>query len=212
MNYLYIHTIMMISFAYILGSIPSGFILGKVLKKIDIRNYGSGNVGATNVFRVLGWKLGLTAFVFDMLKGLVSVIVARSFFPGYTYLILASGITAIFGHIFSLFLKFKGGKGVATSAGVFIALTPLASVIAIFVFIVTVIITRYVSAGSILASAALFTSQLIITINNGSGKIEYLVIIFIVAFFIIYKHKSNITRLMNGTENRFTFSKKNRIV
>jgi len=202
----------MISFAYILGSIPSGFILGKVLKKIDIRNYGSGNVGATNVFRVLGWKLGLTAFVFDMLKGLVSVIVARSFFPGYTYLILASGITAIFGHIFSLFLKFKGGKGVATSAGVFIALTPLASVIAIFVFIVTVIITRYVSAGSILASAALFTSQLIITINNGSGKIEYLVIIFIVAFFIIYKHKSNITRLMNGTENRFTFSKKNRIV
>ncbi len=193
--------------AFIIGSIPNGYLLGMLFRKIDVREHGSGNVGATNVFRVLGWKLGLSALVLDILKGLIVVTATRSYFPENTYLILGCGILAILGHIFSIFLKFKGGKGVATSAGVFIALTPWASAIALVGFILTLLLTKYVSAGSIIASIALVTAQLIIYLNRAVA-VEYLIISIVVAAFIIIKHVSNIKRIINGTENRLSFKRK----
>lgn len=204
---MYLITISFILAAFIIGSIPNGFILGMLIKRIDVRQHGSGNVGATNVFRVLGWKLGLAALILDMLKGLLVVTAARIIFPDSTYIILASGISAILGHIFSIFLRFKGGKGVATSAGVFIALAPLASAVALVCFILTLLLTKYVSAGSITASLALVIAQLIIYLNRAAA-VEYLIISIIAAAFIIIKHISNIKRIINGTENRFSFKRR----
>ena len=143
--------------AYLLGSIPTSFLMGKLVKGIDIRKHGSGNVGATNALRVLGTKIGVITLVIDIGKGFLAIIAGRMLIENATHLLLIGcGLCAILGHIFTVFLKFKGGKGVATSAGVFIALTPLPVAIAFGVFLVTVAFSRYVSLGSILAAIALF--------------------------------------------------------
>ncbi len=191
-----------------MGSIPTSYILGKKIKKIDIREYGSGNVGATNALRVLGTKYGVIALILDMAKGAIPVFVGKYLGFSDPWLI-AVALTAILGHIFTIFLNFKGGKGVATSAGVFIALTPLSVGIALVVFIITVWLTRYVSLGSILAALTLFVSELIINIQNGFQSKEILVLVFVIATFIIVKHKSNIQRLLAGNENKLSFKKKN---
>ncbi|HHE37053.1 MAG TPA: glycerol-3-phosphate 1-O-acyltransferase [Candidatus Cloacimonetes bacterium] len=195
--------------AYLLGSIPTSYLMGKMLKGIDIRKFGSGNVGATNALRVLGTKIGIITLVIDILKGFFAVLIGKILIPEFSDLILIIiGIAAIIGHIFTIFLKFKGGKGVATSAGVFIALTPIPLVIALFVFIITVWISKYVSLGSILASLTLFMVELIINLNNSFIEIEKLVMVFVIASFIIIKHKSNLQRLLSGTENKISFKKK----
>ncbi len=191
-----------------MGSIPTSYILGKKIKKLDIREYGSGNVGATNALRVLGTKYGVIALILDMAKGAIPVFVGKYLGFSDPWLI-AVALTAILGHIFTIFLNFKGGKGVATSAGVFIALTPLSVGIALVVFIITVWLTRYVSLGSILAALTLFVSELIINIQNGFQSKEILVLVFVIATFIIVKHKSNIQRLLAGNENKLSFKKKN---
>ena len=191
-----------------MGSIPTSYILGKKIKKLDIREYGSGNVGATNALRVLGTKYGVIALILDMAKGAIPVFVGKYLGFSDPWLI-ALALTAILGHIFTIFLNFKGGKGVATSAGVFIALTPLSVGIALVVFIITVWLTRYVSLGSILAALTLFVSELIINIQNGFQSKEILVLVFVIATFIIVKHKSNIQRLLAGNENKLSFKKKN---
>ena len=194
--------------AYLMGSIPTSYILGKKIKKIDIRDFGSGNVGATNALRVLGTKYGVLALIFDMAKGAIPVFAAKHL--GFNdFWLIAIALTAILGHIFTIFLKFKGGKGVATSAGVFIALTPAAVGIALLVFVGVVWITRYVSLGSILAAITLFVTQLIFNIQNGFQSKEILAMIFVIALFIIIKHKSNIQRLLAGNENKLSFKKKN---
>ncbi len=203
----FLFTLVLLLLFYLIGSIPTSFVLGKIIKKIDIRKYGSGNVGATNALRVLGWKIGVIALLFDMFKGFIVIFVAQIVFPEFRLMILASGIAVIFGHIFTVFLKFKGGKGVATSAGVFIALSPLASVIALIAFFVITIFTKYVSLGSITGASVLLISKVIITINNNFENIEYLLITFIVAAFIVYKHKDNIKRILNNTENKISFKK-----
>ncbi|MCK4957560.1 MAG: glycerol-3-phosphate 1-O-acyltransferase PlsY [Candidatus Cloacimonetes bacterium] len=192
--------------AYIMGSIPTSYILGKKFKGIDIRNFGSGNVGATNALRILGTKYGVISMILDMAKGAIPVFAAK--FLGYSdiWLILIA-LTAILGHIFTIFLKFKGGKGVATSAGVFIALAPSAIGIALLVFIIVVWISKYVSLGSILAASTLFAVELIINIRNGFQQKEILTLITIVALFIIIKHKANIKRLIAGNENKISFKK-----
>jgi len=194
--------------AYILGSIPTSYIMGKLIKGIDIRDFGSGNVGATNALRILGTKIGVFTLIIDIGKGFLAVNIARIIIPEPTDLIIiTTGLFAIIGHIFTIFLKFKGGKGVATSAGVFIALVPVPITIALLVFIITVWLSKFVSLGSILAALTLFISELVINIRNSFTQIEILVFTFIVALFIIIRHKANIQRLINGNENKISFKK-----
>lgn len=196
--------------AYLIGSLPTSFIMGKVTRGLDIRQHGSGNVGATNALRVLGTKIGLFTLLIDIGKGFLTIFLARKFLPEASNLFfIGIGLATILGHIFTIFLKFKGGKGVATSAGVFLALTPLAVAIALAVFVIVVAVTRYVSLGSILAASVLFLTELIINFTNSFSQLEFLIFVFIVALFIIIKHRSNIARLLAGNENKLSF-KKNR--
>jgi glycerol-3-phosphate acyltransferase PlsY len=196
--------------AYLIGSLPTSFIMGKVTRGLDIRQHGSGNVGATNALRVLGTKVGLFTLLVDIGKGFLTIFLARKFLPDSSNLFfIGIGLATILGHIFTIFLKFKGGKGVATSAGVFLALTPLAVAIALAVFVIVVAVTRYVSLGSILAASVLFLTELIINFTNSFSQLEFLIFVFIVALFIIIKHRSNIARLLAGNENKLSF-KKNR--
>lgn len=193
--------------SYILGSIPFSFILGKVLKKLDLRKHGSGNVGATNALRVLGWKIGITALILDMAKGFAAVTLTNLIVPESNLLLLLSGLLVILGHIFTIFLRFKGGKGVATSAGVFAALIPLSFVIALCSFLIITLVSRYVSLGSIVAAIILIVTQSFFTFRDGMQNPELLVMVIIVSVFIIVKHRANIKRLWEGTENRISFRK-----
>ena len=195
--------------AYILGSIPTSYIMGKLIKGIDIRDFGSGNVGATNALRILGTKVGVFTLIIDIGKGFLAVNIARFIIHEPTDLIIILiGLFAIIGHIFTIFLKFKGGKGVATSAGVFIALVPIPVALALVVFVVTVWLSKFVSLGSILAALTLFVAELVINILNSFSELEILIFTFIITIFIIILHKSNIQRLIDKSENKISFKKK----
>jgi glycerol-3-phosphate acyltransferase PlsY len=194
--------------AYLLGSIPTGFLVAKA-RGVDIRTVGSGNIGATNAFRVLGKGLGIFVLLMDALKGYVAVqvgaLVVSELLPGVPleYLRITAGIAAILGHNFTCWLHFKGGKGIATSAGVLIALVPLALAIILTIFIILFLVTRYVSVGSIAAAFALpfatwFTQH----------DIGLTVVMAAIGALAILKHRKNIQRLLNGTENRIQFRKK----
>ena len=198
--------------AYIIGSIPTAVIAGRLLKQIDIREHGSGNAGATNVFRVLGWKPGLTVLLIDMLKGFIVVFYLSALVPynnGLDYVLIqvAGGLAAILGHIFTLFASFRGGKGVGTAAGVFLGLEPLTVLICLLIFIVIVWITRYVSLGSLIAACMLpllLSVKLYLLKMPVSPYIFYISLILLAT--IIITHRSNIKRLINGQENKLTFS------
>ena len=195
--------------AYILGSIPTSYIIGKLIKGIDIRNFGSGNVGTTNALRILGTKVGVFTLIIDIGKGFLAVNFARFIIPEPTdIIIIITGLFAIIGHIFTIFLKFKGGKGVATSAGVFIAIIPIPVALALFVFVLTVWLSKFVSLGSILAALTLFISELVMNFWISFVELEFLIFTFIIALFIIIRHKANIQRLFNGNENIISFKKK----
>lgn len=188
--------------AYFMGSLPNGLYVSK-LKGIDIRNEGSKNTGATNVFRVLGAKYGILVLVLDALKGFIPLILSEIFGIKGNYLVLI-GVTAVIGHTFSPFLNFKGGKGVATSLGVFLYLTPIPMLITLVIFFVIVGITKYVSLGSIVASIVLPMLILIMSPNEKIGsKMVVFIISALLGSYIIYKHRTNIQRLKNGTENKF---------
>lgn len=192
--------------AYLLGSIPTGFLVGKA-RGVDIRTVGSGNIGATNVFRVVGKPAGIFVLVFDGLKGYTACAWLPELVLRYTgsssanfadVLRITGGICAILGHNYTCWLKFKGGKGIATSAGVLAALVPLAFVIILLVWIVVFAASRYVSLGSIAASVALpfaayFTRNSAVIVGVTAAM----------AALAVYKHRANIQRLLNGTENRF---------
>ena len=189
---------------YFLGAIPTGYIIVKSRKNIDIRTVGSGNIGATNVKRVLGMKWFVIVLILDALKGFVPVFVLGSVFGAkFPWVPVVAGIAAVLGHTFTIFLKFKGGKGVATALGVFLALSPAATITAFIVFTVTVLFFRYISAGSVLAALLLP----VFVLNYGEGGFWNLVQItsILVAAFVIYKHKDNIKRLIDGTESKFEF-------
>ena len=210
---------------------------GKMLKGIDIRNFGSGNAGGTNAFRVLGWKVGLTVTLIDIVKGVVAAVSVVAFFRHHPIdvfpdlndvaLRLLAGISAVIGHVFTLFAGFKGGKGVSTAAGMLIGIAPVSMLMVIAVFLLTVYISRHVSVASMLAAVAF---PLIIAIRKyifelGGGldyyiklfgsklffhdSLDYHLMIFglIVAIAIIYTHRANIRRLLSGTESRVTFGK-----
>lgn len=187
----------LVTAAYLIGSIPTGLLLGK-LYGVDVRKEGSGNIGATNLYRVVGRKIGVLTLIGDCLKGLIPVMAVTYFFPANPDYAVWIGLAAFCGHVFSLFLKFKGGKGVATALGVFLALAPLALAAALGTFILLMLIWRYVSLGSIGAAAVMPVAVGLL----GGGKI-LTVGTFIISLIVIFRHQENIRRLIAGSENRF---------
>lgn len=188
--------IIIIFLSYVIGSIPSGLILGKTLWHVDLRQHGSKNIGATNAWRTLGKLPGFIVFVADLLKGMLGVYLGMMLVGSSTAMIIG-GIMAIVGHSLSLFLKFKGGKGVATGLGVLIMLMPSVSAIVFLVWLIVVLISKYVSLGSIIAAVLVPVCAFIMGLS-----FDFVVFGIVAAVFVIYRHKSNIIRLMNGTENK----------
>ncbi len=189
--------------SYLLGSIPFGLWLGKLLKGIDVREHGSHNIGATNTLRVLGKPIGITTLVLDIGKGWLAVKLVQWLFGIYIdWMLVLIGLVAVVGHIFPIYLKFKGGKGVATTFGIFLAITPLATLYTMIAFVIVVALTRYMSVGSIVA-AVCFPIFIYFTARNW----VYLTLAVILGIFIIIRHRSNIKRLMNETENKFEWKK-----
>lgn len=194
--------------SYLLGSIPFSIIISRLFKKVDIREYGSKNPGATNVFRVVGPVAGSIVLILDIAKGFFAVYFLTKLLGAGTvmapiYLQLLTGVAVILGHIFSIFAKFKGGKGIAVGAGVLIVLIPLELILAVMVFALVVGITKYVSLGSL--SAALFISlSLIVEKYFLKQNLPFILILtcFILTLLVFYTHKGNIKRLLNGTEPR----------
>ena len=188
--------------AYILGSIPNALWIGKVFKGIDVREHGSKNTGATNAARVLGAKLGILTLILDISKGAIPTLIATMLLDSSISVILV-GICAILGHSFSIFMKFKGGKAVATTVGVFIVLVPGAILLAAVIFFLVFGITRYVSLSSMIGAISL-PIWIILFYKN----IPLTIFGIIIAILIIVRHKSNIQRLLNGTESKFSINKK----
>lgn len=191
--------------SYMIGSIPTSIIMGKLLKGIDIREHGSGNAGGTNALRVLGWKAGIFTMAVDVFKGFATTFwLSRMVEGSPVWVMVAAGIAAILGHTYTLFAGFKGGKGVGTAAGMLIALFPIAVPICLAVFLLTLFTTGIVSLGSILAAITLPIVTSILKFYHGQDINIYLYYFSVVIpFFIMYTHRTNIQRLMKGTENRF---------
>lgn len=202
----------MVLASYLLGSIPTSIIAVKLLKGIDIREYGSGNAGATNVFRVMGWKIGLAVLIIDMAKGYIPTILFYKLgmkgvdWPIINLQILA-GLSAIFGHIWTVFAGFKGGKGVGTGAGMLIGLTSFAVFIGIIVFIIVVSISRFVSLGSIIASLSVPVTVIVQNQSQVTFPLQLFILSLFVPVLIIYTHRENIQRLLKGEESRIQFGK-----
>jgi len=217
MNYLYIFLLAIL--AYVLGSFPSGYVLAKHIKKVDITTYGSKHTGATNTTRVLGIGYGLLALLIDALKGIVLLIVLVSFKLEHLYIIngvnilLLYGLISALGHVFSIFLKFKGGKAVATSFGI-LSFTAVylgrweLVVVTLLIFVLVTIITKYISLSSIIGSLSAVITALIFYLIDQSVPLEFLLGIAILCLIIIIKHKENIVRLLNGNENKFSIQNK----
>lgn len=183
--------------AYLIGSIPMGLIFGKLFWKKDLRQYGSHNIGATNAWRILGRKAGLLIFIFDFLKGQLGVLLGACMFASPGAMVLG-GLFAMLGHMFPIFIGFKGGKGVATALGVIAALMPKVTAIVFIVWLVLTLITRYVSVASIVA--AVLTPILAAAFKE---PIIYFLFALVAAVVIVFRHRENIQRLKAGRENKF---------
>ena len=187
--------------AYLAGSIPFGFLIGK-MRGVDVRTVGSKNIGATNVYRTVGKKWGLLAFACDFLKGFVPVILAQRF-GGEAHLPLAVGLMTVVGHMFTCFMKFKGGKGIATGFGMLVGLLPWLVLTAFGIWAVTVWISHYISLGSCVAAAFLAVGVWFPWLGSeGCRNLPLSIVVTLVALVAIYKHKTNIRRLIDGCENR----------
>ncbi len=193
--------------AYLIGSIPFALLIGFAWKRVDIRKYGSGNIGATNVLRVLGWPAALLCFLLDAAKGLGPVWFAQSLPDVDPLLVVGVALASILGHNFSIFLGFRGGKGVATSLGVLIAIAPHIAGLVFFLWVLVVVVTRYISVASIVGGISvpllmLLSSRLQDTYWGRPVPQEYLYLGLLGAGFILVKHRPNLVRLMSGTEPR----------
>jgi glycerol-3-phosphate acyltransferase PlsY len=191
-----------IIFAYFCGAIPFAYIVAKAVGKVDIRTVGSGNPGATNVFRSVGKGAGSATFILDALKGFIPVWFAILIDSSFSYSV-AVAAAAMAGHMYTIFLKFKGGKGVATGCGAFLALMPAPALCALIIFAIVFLFSGYVALGSIIAAVSMP-----LTAYFAGYHIEAVIFAFAAALLIIYKHKTNIKRLKEGTENRFKIFKK----
>lgn len=207
-------TVLLLS--YLIGSIPTSLWTGKIYGNLDIRKHGSGNAGATNTFRVLGWKAGIFVLIVDFIKGLACTAfvsqlaydigtgpVAPVVWETDSFLKISCGLIAVLGHMFPLYASFNGGKGAATAAGMLYGIEPVSISISLGVFITVILITRYVSLGTIIATFIYPVSQFVM-IGLFDWSIDPSVLIFTTALtlFIIVKHHGNIRRLLKGTENR----------
>lgn len=208
--------LVIILLSYLLGSIPTSIWVGKIYKKIDIRNYGSGNAGATNTFRILGWKAGVVVALIDLTKGFTAAYFISNIgyvvgdipahigaWDTHVFMQVVAGVSAVIGHMFPLYAKFKGGKGVITAAGMLYAIEPYSISVALIVFLIVLFTSRYVSLASISAAfiypfVMLFMRYVLMIHLDGSQ----IVFASILAAALIIKHISNIRRLLNGEENR----------
>ena len=190
--------LLFILISYLLGSIPFGLIIASI-NKIDIRSHGSGNIGATNVYRVIGKFWGLLTFFLDAMKGFLPVYYFLNFYGNHQHLGVCCGLAAILGHTFPVYIKFRGGKGVATSAGMLFGIAPLPVFIGLLVWIIIMFLFRFVSLASITASVVI---SVIICFSDAYSIFTKYLITFI-SILIIWLHRENISRLIKGTENRF---------
>lgn len=209
-----ISVLVIIVLSYLIGSIPTSLLTGKILRGIDIRQHGSGNAGATNVFRVLGWKAGVFVLLFDGFKGFAATYwisqIALGSNPLPTDIMqIIAGCSAIFGHIWTVFAGFKGGKGVGTAGGMLIALYPIAFWFCIAVFVIVVFSTRIVSISSMSAAVTLpIVLSIYRYVLDKPIPSSLYIFSFFAAALIIFTHRSNIKRLVNGTENQFGSKRK----
>jgi len=191
-------TVLLLCIAYLIGAIPSGVVLTRLAGAGDVRNSGSGNIGATNVYRVAGKRLGILTLVADMLKGALPLVALKLWGSGDEMLLAMVAVALFVGHCYPVYLRFKGGKGVATALGIYLVLSPLSVSIALVVFAVVLWRWRYVSLASI--SAAAVIPFLVYALES---SIVLFVATLVIAGGVIYRHSSNIQRLRNGTEARF---------
>lgn len=189
--------------SYIIGSIPSGLWIGKAFYNKDIRNFGSGNLGATNTFRVLGVKAGAIVTIMDILKGTAAVLLALAL--SMENLMLVAGIAAVVGHMFPVFAGFRGGKAVATSSGVLLGYAPLLFVLVVLCFLLSLYLSKYVSLSSMIAG--IFAILYSVLFSNDPALIA---IVCIMSSFVIIRHRTNISRIRNGTEPKIKWMNKKR--
>jgi len=183
---------------YFFGSVPFGYILGKLFKKVDIREYGSGNIGATNVFRVLGPSLAFLVVIGDVGKGIFSIYLMQYLKIDNLLILTIAGLAVICGHNWSVFLGFKGGKGIATTFGVILALNPIIAILAVVVWVIILILTRYVSLSSICAIFSILVFMILF-----KQPYEYILFSAIIFILGIFTHKENIKRLKSRKERKF---------
>jgi glycerol-3-phosphate acyltransferase PlsY len=185
--------------SYLLGATPTAYLAGRLARGIDLREHGSKNLGATNVYRVLGWRWAIPVALIDIAKGAIPVALFGRWAAGGPWLAVGLGIAAVLGHVFSPFMRFKGGKGVATALGVFLALAPVAVLIAVPVWGGSLWLTGYVSLASLVAAAS-FPVWVKLT---APGAVSAFWASIALAVLIVYSHRANVQRLFAGTENRF---------
>lgn len=209
--------------SYLIGSIPTSIIVSRLNRGIDIRDYGSGNAGGTNVMRVLGWKQGVLVIILDALKGVLAVVVVARLhygtmpfpnatpFDDFTLIQIIAGIAAIIGHVWTIFAGFRGGKGIATALGMLLMITTVDMLIAVGVFILVVSISKYVSLGSIVGAIAVPLTLIVrenifnVNIPNYSTLLPFVILVTLI---VIFTHRKNVVRLINGNEHKLSFSKK----
>jgi glycerol-3-phosphate acyltransferase PlsY len=212
--------------SYLVGSIPNSIMISKAVGGIDIRNHGSGNAGGTNVMRVLGWKYGLTVIFLDALKGAIAVVIISRLFYGplpfenvspfddFTLVQIIAGMSAVIGHIWTVFADFKGGKGIATALGMLLTLITIDMLIAVGIFALVVLVSRYVSLGSIIAAisvpSTLFIRENLFHVDIPGYSTLFPFIVGVTAL-VIFTHRKNLVRIFNGNENKISFRKKTKI-
>ena len=196
---MFVLRIFFIFLSYILGAIPFGVIISRKIAGIDITLKGSGNIGATNVAREIGLKWGLFTLLFDLLKGFIPVFIVRNYITGIEgYFLIVISLAVLLGHRYSPFLNFKGGKGVATAFGIFLALSPASAMISLFVFLVTVYFSNYISLGSITGACSM---PVILSLLNKPAAL--IITAFFTAALILISHNENITRIIKGQERKW---------
>ena len=193
-----------IAAAYLVGAIPTSYLAGRLARGIDLRQHGSRNLGATNVYRVLGWRYAIPVGLLDVLKGALPVLLCSRLSVGPAWLPVTTGVAAVAGHVFSPYVRFRGGKGVATATGMFLALAPLAITMSAVLWAALLWLSGYVSVGSLIA-VALFPLWTRLTRPHAPYTFWASVVL---ALLIVYSHRANIRRLAQGTEHRFRTRKR----
>jgi len=218
-----LNLIVIVILSYLVGSIPTSIIVSKLVKGIDIRHHGSGNAGGSNVFRILGWKYGLSVILLDALKGVIAVLfVSRLYFGNFpfpnatpfddfTLVQIVAGVFAVLGHIWTIFAGFKGGKGIATGLGFLVSIVTVDMLLGLVVFAIVVGLSKYISLGSLSAAVSVPLFMIIRENIFGVDILGYHTILpftIFLAFLVMYTHKANLNRIFSGNENKISLKKK----